>query len=272
MFQKIIQSFNRKIARRITKTYPTHIDSFNLESYGIVKFANWKNPLVTSKEISLKNVKFFKQFLNEGDLAIDIGANIGNMTLPMALAAGKQGIILAFDPNPFVFDILKINATLNTSLTTIHAYNYAITDHEGDFYYNSSEASFNNGGVSTEKNNKHGKFSLSQKIKGIELEKFLSESYLHKSIQLIKIDAEGYDKEIIKSIRSLIQVHKPVIITECFGKLSTNERYEQFELLNSLGYNLHYFSDFDIEGETIPILKKEDMCNWKHFDLYAIHA
>jgi len=33
---------------------------------------------------------------------------------------------------------------------------------------------------------------------------------------------------------------------------------------------LYYFSDFDVNATVIPINKKEEMNNWKHFDLYAI--
>jgi tRNA G37 N-methylase Trm5 len=35
------------------------------------------------------------------------------MTIPMALAAGKEGKVVTFDPNPYVFEILKKNTSLN---------------------------------------------------------------------------------------------------------------------------------------------------------------
>ena len=61
------------------------------------------------------------------------------------------------------------------------------------------------------------------------------------------------------------------VITECFGKSNAVERYEQFELLKSKGYSLYYFSGFDVNAKIIPIETKENMLNWKHFDLYAIN-
>lgn len=266
------KSIKRKIARRITKKYSTRIDNFNIDGYGVVKFVNWENPLVESKEISLNNINFFKKFINDGDLVVDIGSNIGHMTTAMSLAAGKDGITLAFDPNPFVYDILLQNSKLNPDLTNIHPFNYAISEQEDEFYYNSSEASFNNGGISKEKKSRHGKYSLDHKIKGIRLEDFILKSYPKdiSNLKLIKIDTEGYDKEVIKSISCLLNKYKPAVITECFGKNTDTERYEQFELLKSKGYNLYYFSDFDVDAKVIPIEKKEDMLNWKHFDLYAI--
>lgn len=274
MLKYLRESFKRKIARRITKKYPTRIDSFDVGSYGKVKFANWQNPLVDEKSITEKNVQFFEKFLKKGDLAIDIGGNVGQISLFMGLVTGKDGLILSFDPNPYVFEILTQNATLNPDKTNIKPYNYAITETDGDFYYSSSEASFNNGGISAEKNNKHGKYSLETKIKGINLEKFLEKTYPEKLsfLKLIKIDTEGYDKEIIKSISNLIVKYKPVVISECFDKSGPEDRFEQFELFDSKGYSVFYFSDFTSDAEIVRINKKEDMLKWKgHFEVLAVY-
>ena len=78
------ESFRRKKARRFTKEYPARIDSFKLKDEGKIDFANWENPLVISKQITQDMVDFFKKFIKKGDLVIDIGANIGDTTVPMA--------------------------------------------------------------------------------------------------------------------------------------------------------------------------------------------
>ncbi|GAB2939987.1 hypothetical protein GCM10027048_00260 [Hymenobacter coalescens] len=272
MFQAIVNSIKRKIARRVTKKYPTRIDSFTVGPYGTIRFANWENPLVEPKSIAAENVEFYKKFLREGDVAIDIGANIGNMTVPLALVTGKTGLTLGFDPNPYVYEVLEENTKLNPDKTNIDAYNFAISEQDGEFYYNSSEASFNNGGISTEKSNRHGKYSLNVKIKGVNLQQFLQQHYADRlpRLKLVKIDTEGYDKEIIKSISGLLRQYRPAVITECFGKNDSAARFEQFELLRDLGYSLYYFADFAIDAEVVPIRQKEDMLKWKHFDLYAV--
>ena len=87
---------------------------------------------------------------------------------------------------------------------------------------------------------------------------------------MIKLDTEGYDKEIIKSISSLLDKYKPVVITECFFRNSNEERFEHFHLLKDKGYSLYYFSDFEANAEIIPILTETDMLKWKHFDLFAV--
>src|SRR5207249_11402124 len=110
MFKYLRDSFTRKKARRITAKYPARTDVYNLENEGRIEFANWENPLTKSFIITEPMINFFKKFIRQGDMAIDIGANIGDTTVPMAIAAGKEGLTLAFDPNPYVFEILKINS------------------------------------------------------------------------------------------------------------------------------------------------------------------
>lgn len=273
MLNYLINSYKRKLARRVTKEYPTTIDSFATKSYGTIKFANWDNPLVEKKDIPEDSIEFFKKFIKEGDLSIDIGANIGHTSVPMSIAGGKSGLTLSFDPNPFVFKVLEQNATLNPQLSNIQSFNFAITDFDDEFYYTSSEASFNNGGISKEKGGKHGKYSLDKKIKGINLEAFLKKNFAEKLAKLsfVKIDTEGYDKEIIKSIKNLLVEFKPVVVSECFFKSSSADRFEHFEVLNSIGYSLFYFNDFELNTEIVPILQKEDMLKWKHYNFYAIN-
>ena len=271
MFTYLINSFRRKLARRITQKHPTEVDTFEVPSIGSIRFANWNNPLVEKKIITKDTTDFFKRFLSPGDFSIDIGANIGHTTVQMSLASGASGLTLGFDPNPYVYEILSENAGLNPTHTRIDAHNLAISEHDNEFFYNSSEASFNNGGISLESTNKHGKYALSTKVKGVNLEQFLKKNYPGQidQLKLIKIDTEGYDKEIIRSISGLLRKHKPVVITECFGKNSDAEKFEQFELLHSMGYSMFYFTDFYATAEIVPITRKEDMLKWKHFDFYA---
>ena len=267
------KSLARKRARRITQEYPPIIERVDLATDGSIDFANWSNPLVKPFVLTQQTVDFFRKFIKPGDLAIDIGANIGDTTVPMALAAGKSGLTLGFDPNPYVFKILEANATLNKDKTNIVPLRYAISKDEDEFYFVSSEASFGNGGISTTKDSIHGKYVAPEKIKGIDLTKFLEREYASRvdKLSFIKIDTEGYDKEIIKSIRSLIQKAKPTIVAESFGASSDEAKMELFEVIHQDGYQIFYFEDFDVNTKTRELKAKEEMTNWKDtINIYAI--
>ncbi|MGN6264177.1 MAG: FkbM family methyltransferase [Ginsengibacter sp.] len=267
------ESFRRKKARRFTKEYPARIDSFKLKDEGKIDFANWENPLVISKQITQDMVDFFKKFIKKGDLVIDIGANIGDTTVPMALAAGNTGIALGFDPNPYVYKILEINSSLNKEKQHIVPLPYAITVDDEEFYYVSSEASFANGAISSTKESMHGKFIFPDKIKGVNLQSLLEKNYNNKldSFSFIKIDTEGYDKEIIKSLSGLIQKYKPVIVAESFGKSSPKAKEELYNVIEKHGYEIFYFEDFDVKANIIKIEKSQEMNRWKNtINIYAI--
>ena len=127
MLNYLINSFKQKMARCITQKHPMVLDTFAIPGVGNgqVQFANWENPLVEKKVFTKETVDFFKKFLHPGDFAIDIGANIGHTTVQMALATGPTGPTLGFDP--YVFEILQRNATLNPELVRIGAHNLAIS-------------------------------------------------------------------------------------------------------------------------------------------------
>ena len=266
-------SFKRKIARRVTKEYPNSIIKFDLERDGVIEFAKWENPLAIAINITQSDVDFFRKFIKKGDFVIDIGANIGDTTVPMALAAGKEGATLGFDPNPYVYKILEANAALNPDKTNIIPVCSAISTEEEEFYFISSEASFANGGISPTRESNHGKFVYPHKVKGVNLLDFLKKNYkeLLERLSFIKIDIEGYDKEILKSISDLIAELKPVIVAESFGKSSDEAKMELFEQISIHGYDLFYFEDFKHNTATQEIKTAEEMCHWrKTINIYAI--
>lgn len=266
-------SLARKKARRVTQVYSPKIETFQLDGIGAIQFANWDNPLALPYHLNKPMVDFFKQFIKEGDLAIDIGANIGDTTVPIALSVGKSGLTLGFDPNPYVFRILKANANLNKDKTNLHAINCAISTAEDEFYFISSEASFSNGAISPTIESHHGKFVHTEKIKGVNLLKFLQENYEDwiPKLAFIKVDTEGYDKEILKSISDLVAKQKPVIIAESFGKSSDEAKMELYDVIAKHGYDIYYFADFDINAKVEKLRDRSDMTKWKKtINVYAM--
>lgn len=272
MFNYIKKSFARKKARRITQEYPPIIDTYDLGKYGKIEFANWSNPLAPIISLYEPTVAFFNQFIKEGDLAIDIGANIGDTTVPMALCTGTTGLTIGFDPNPFVFNILKANVALNKDKYRIAPEQYAISTSPEEFYFVSSEASFANGGISPTAESKHGKFVHKEKVKGVNLKSFLETNYPDwiQKLAFIKIDTEGYDKEIIKSISDLIQQCKPVIVAESFGMASDEAKMELYDVIAKNGYDIYYFEDFNIDLKVEKLNVNSDMTKYKKtINVYA---
>jgi hypothetical protein len=137
----------------------------------------------------------------------------------------------------------------------------------------SSEASFSNGAISPTKNSVHGKFIFPDKIKGINLLALLEQRYKEKlnNFSFIKIDTEGYDKEIIKSIGDLIDKYKPVIVAESFGNSRDEDKIELYDVIKQHGYEIFYFEDFDINAKVIKLENNYEITNWKKtINVYAV--
>ncbi len=67
-----------------------------------------------------------RSHLSEGDIAFDIGANVGYFTLLMARYVGPGGHVVAFEPDPLVVDYLRGNVARNrdrlgASIDTVNA-------------------------------------------------------------------------------------------------------------------------------------------------------
>ncbi len=52
-------------------------------------------------------------YLQPGACAIDVGAHIGDLTLPMARIVGTEGRVYAYESNPEIFNILCANLAIN---------------------------------------------------------------------------------------------------------------------------------------------------------------
>ena len=65
------------------------------------------------KEYSPFHQKLMDNEIEEGDVVLDLGANIGFWTLFFAQKVGKQGKVFAFEPEPSNVELLKKNVLIN---------------------------------------------------------------------------------------------------------------------------------------------------------------
>jgi FkbM family methyltransferase len=275
MFKSLISIFNKKKLKNTFREYGYYVDSFDIEGYGKLEFAQWEHPFAQPFVMSKGNIDFYKQMISPGDFVIDIGAHTGDTTVPMALAAGKLGSVLALEPNKYVFRILEKNASLNKEFANIIPVCMAATAEDGVFSFNYSDASFCNGGFLTEREklDRHHKYTL--EVQGKNLEKVLTTGYAHllPKLKFIKVDAEGYDKEIIKTLTHIISTYRPMILSECNVFLTKNEREELFHVMSRFDYKLYKIEDADDRASVFQAIGKpltmEDMHREKHFDILA---
>jgi FkbM family methyltransferase len=210
-------------------------------------------------------------------MIIDIGTYTGDTTVPMALAVGKGGIVLGLEPNQYVYKILEKNAALNPEITNIVPLPFAATLKDGEFVFNYSDASFCNGGFLSQIKNRKHKHNYELKVKGKNLENFLNENHPDRlsQLSLLKVDAEGYDKDILDGLSDLIAKYRPNIMAECYKRLTKEERDDLYDTMDKHNYSVymndtHYLTEGFVDTAKRVKLSRNTMNIKKHFEIIAI--
>ena len=254
--------------------YGYEVNAFHVDGFGKVEYAQWQHPFEKPKTINASSIEYYQKLVSPGATIVDIGAHTGDTTVLMALAVGKVGLVIGFEPNRYVYKVLKANSELNAKLTNIEPVCAAATAENGTFKFNYSDASFCNGGFLSQIENQNHKHDYTLEVRGINFEEYAENSIdpvaLDK-LELVKIDAEGYDKEIIKSISQLLKSKRPKLMVECYKKLNNEERAELWTVVDELGYDLFKIDGFEASSIDEKVkLELRNMNDEKHFEILAI--
>ena len=166
-----------------------------------------------------------------GDCVIDIGANIGDWTLAFALAAGKTGRVLAFEPVPHLAETVRKTARINRiDWVEVHELALSATDGTSTF----SVEHGNSGG--SRLGTKSGDFSQIS-VESRRLDSFVDERPDLTRIDLVKVDVEGHELEVLEGGRRTLARFRPPLILES-GFEAGPQRVAQHDLLRELGYDI----------------------------------
>jgi FkbM family methyltransferase len=129
------------------------------------------------------------QALRPGDIFVDVGANIGALSLTAAGIVGKNGRVFAIEPHPKTVGYLRGNVMLNQvdNIEIIHA---AVGDHEGRVHFTSRRSDDQN--------------YISNA--GIEVPLRTLDSLLPDApVRLLKIDVEGFELFVLRGAEDTLR-------------------------------------------------------------------
>jgi FkbM family methyltransferase len=226
------------------RTYGTEVVTVDLPGEGPVRLARWRHPRETPKTVDQAVVDHLRTFLAPGDVVIDVGAHTGDTTVPLALAVGPGGLVLALEPNPYVFACLQENAGLNPARTRIEPLPWAATREDGPVVFHYSDAGYCNGGrhdaVSWWRHN-HG-FALT--VEGRNLQRYVDgRPELAGRIRYVKVDAEGHDLAVLQSLAPLIARERPFLRAEVYRHSPAPARHALVAFLRQQRYAVHRVED-----------------------------
>lgn len=262
------------------KIYGHAPEEQEIDGLGRIVFSHWLHPKEPRRQFHRREIDELRKVLREGDFVIDIGAKTGDTTVALALAVGASGKVLALEPNPHVFPVLQQNAANNPQLTNIEPLPVAATETDGKYTFEYSDAGFGNGGLHKGISSWRHAHAFKLEVQGVNLAQLLQRQYAQdlQRLRLIKIDAEGYDYWVAKSLQPVLEQQRPYVILEVFKHVSQETRAQIFALFNGLGYRILKNNSLDtvvkmnsfedLFGE--EILTADDMLKQRHFDIICI--
>lgn len=185
------------------------------------------------------SIRVCTDFLRPGDIAIDVGANIGHFTVAMGNAVGRNGRVISMEPNPHVHRRLQENVRLNR-LRNIVCGRVAMCRHDGAIarFFVPRRAS--------------GEGALSAKPTYAHFEEFdvicrsgeqlLSElSLLGQPLALMKIDVEGYEADVLEGFGATLPQFGCIMFEYDLGTFRAAGRRpeEVLDVLGRYGYRVY---------------------------------
>jgi FkbM family methyltransferase len=186
----------------------------SLEAYGEFSAGEWE---------------LFEQIVKPGMTVVEVGANIGAHSVPLARRC-FPGPLYLFEPQQRVFQILCANLALNDIRNAL-AYPEACADTAGvvvapPLNY-SAEGNF--GGISVQLE--------SEGLKGLRVRATPLDSLGLAACHVIKIDVEGFEAQVLRGAAETIRKHRPILYVE-------NDRQahqqEVISLIADMGYTLYW--------------------------------
>lgn len=173
-----------------------------------------------------KEVDFVVPWLRADMTAIDIGANVGIYSIPMARAVGPNGRVFAYEPAAVAFGLLSRNKALNNADNLITT-REAVSDHAGSgclSFHGSAESS---------------RLDLDDLGETVTITCLDDAAKEHgwTSIDFVKIDAERKGGAIIQGGGSVFALHSPLVMFESDIDEPTS-RSPECCFLKALGYGL----------------------------------
>lgn len=176
----------------------------------------------------------YPKLVNEGDIVLDIGANVGSHTLPLARLVGPLGRVISFEPTKYAFEKQRDNICLNPQLAP------RITAHQAMLTHSETasipEAIYSSWPLETTTNlhNEHrGRLMATDGAKAFTLDEFVQSEGFTK-VDFIKIDVDGNEVDVLAGAKFVLATFKPKLIIELAPHLYSKRTRQFDEMLEFL--------------------------------------
>jgi len=185
-----------------------------------------------------------KRLVANNSIVIDIGANIGAHTLPMANLVGREGKVYAIEPTKYAYSKLKKNLLINKFLSKrVQADQIMLINNDNKIKIKDLYSSWplSNGYKNEKRHSVHqGVLRTTCGAKQTTLDDYVSANNIS-SLDLIKLDVDGNELEIIKGAKNVLKNMKTTLIMELAPEQydDINDFYKVVKILTSMKYSFY---------------------------------
>lgn len=176
-----------------------------------------------------------KRLVKQGDIVLDVGANIGYYTVLLSNLVGEHGKVICFEPTKHYGSVLEKNIQAN-GLRNIDLVRLGLSDkqQELDIQIGEHSATLHVPG--------NKKLNFSEKIQLITLDEYLHEHPLPR-LDFIKIDVDGHEPLFLEGAKETLERYEPKILLEISHMHYLNagcNAWNFYKLLRSQGYYIYH--------------------------------
>lgn len=170
----------------------------------------------------------------EGDVVLDVGADIGYYTLKAAQCVGSQGTVISVEPDPRNFEVLRRNIW-SSRLQNVKLVNCALGSSNGHALFKMQHNPLFSGLVKKPENRaRRVKRAPLVKVEVKTIDKLCSEMGIQR-LDWVKIDVESCMSDILLGGFKILKNSSTRLIVE----ITDNE---SFDVLSQLGYSFEILS------------------------------
>lgn len=170
-------------------------------------------------QYSESEIAMMRSFLREGSTVVDVGANIGDLTVPLSRIVGDAGRVYAIESHPDNFNVLCANLALNAIRNTKPINAFVATSEMVD---TSSKL--------------WGEFAYVSPTWNTQ---FMALDALDlAACDLIKVDVDGKEFEVLQSGEMQIEKYRPILYFENDVREASTELLSY--VMQKLGYDLYW--------------------------------
>jgi len=153
--------------------------------------------------------RLINRMLRPGQVAIDIGANVGMHSVIMANRVGPTGRVVVFEPDPHPMGRLRRNMALNGIdwVTTVEAAVSARSETRTFYLHDDSIGNFANASLVAAN---VGKQTASVEMQVVSIDEWMRDNPLPR-VDVVKLLAQGEEYNALQGMRGLIERDRPKI-------------------------------------------------------------